>query len=404
MANLTESATYEAGIYQLETSDPVIGGPTGISNAQAKQLANRTKYLKEHVDAIEEGLEDGAILGDGTITRPKLKNGVLPTSIRNCVLTGPVTAAGAANQVVANNANSVVVNGTPTPIRMSFSDGFDDKGQVDYIEKYTTDTTVTINTIPGSGQDVFVFFRRNTISGELTLDADTGPFVVSPVAPTSGQKFWYDTSVQAWREWGGLGWNAVQLVVLARITRSALTVSEIFNYPFRESVEADSAIPAGTIMAMHADYTEPPLGWIHCNGASVSKATYARLYAKLGDTYGSTSTNFTLPDLRGEFLRGLDAGRAVDDARVLGSSQTAKVGNHKHQLPFHHEGDGDLRTISPSPFGTGDNFASTHVNGGGTTTSGSVAAMLTDQPYASTNIGAGDNRPRNVAFPFFIKY
>jgi microcystin-dependent protein len=50
MTNLTETATYEAGIYQLETTDPVVGGPNGIDNLQAKQLANRTKYLKAQVD------------------------------------------------------------------------------------------------------------------------------------------------------------------------------------------------------------------------------------------------------------------------------------------------------------------------------------------------------------------
>lgn len=46
MADLTESNVYEAGIYQLELTDPVIGGPDGISNRQAVQLANRTAWLK----------------------------------------------------------------------------------------------------------------------------------------------------------------------------------------------------------------------------------------------------------------------------------------------------------------------------------------------------------------------
>lgn len=52
MANLPESASFEAGIYQLETTDPVQGGVDGISNQQAKQLANRTKWLKDQVDAL----------------------------------------------------------------------------------------------------------------------------------------------------------------------------------------------------------------------------------------------------------------------------------------------------------------------------------------------------------------
>ena len=53
MANLPESSAFDAGVYQLELTDPVIGGPSGVSNAPLKNLANRTKYLKDHVDAIE---------------------------------------------------------------------------------------------------------------------------------------------------------------------------------------------------------------------------------------------------------------------------------------------------------------------------------------------------------------
>lgn len=55
MANLVEQQTYDAGVYQLETTDAVIAGPGGTSNLQAQQLANRTAYLKAHVDALENG-------------------------------------------------------------------------------------------------------------------------------------------------------------------------------------------------------------------------------------------------------------------------------------------------------------------------------------------------------------
>lgn len=52
MANLPESAVYDAGIYQLETTDPVQGGVAGKSNAPLINLANRTKYLKDQVDLL----------------------------------------------------------------------------------------------------------------------------------------------------------------------------------------------------------------------------------------------------------------------------------------------------------------------------------------------------------------
>lgn len=55
MANLPESSTFDAGVYQLETTDPVVGGASGVSNTPLKNLANRTKYLKDHIDALEAG-------------------------------------------------------------------------------------------------------------------------------------------------------------------------------------------------------------------------------------------------------------------------------------------------------------------------------------------------------------
>ena len=55
MANLTETNRWEAGIYQLETSDPVMGGPNGIDNRAPRELANRTLWLKtELAKAVDQ--------------------------------------------------------------------------------------------------------------------------------------------------------------------------------------------------------------------------------------------------------------------------------------------------------------------------------------------------------------
>jgi hypothetical protein len=63
MANLSEASEWVAGVYQIETTDPVVGGPNGISNVQGKQLGNRTRYLKDKVEelqALAEGIDDEA--------------------------------------------------------------------------------------------------------------------------------------------------------------------------------------------------------------------------------------------------------------------------------------------------------------------------------------------------------
>ena len=54
MANLTLTREWVENIYQLETSDPVMGGPDGIDNRQAKELGARTNYLKDQVDTINQ--------------------------------------------------------------------------------------------------------------------------------------------------------------------------------------------------------------------------------------------------------------------------------------------------------------------------------------------------------------
>ena len=50
MATLIELPEWTEGIYQLEEDDLVLGGVDGVDNKQAKQLANRTAYLKQEVE------------------------------------------------------------------------------------------------------------------------------------------------------------------------------------------------------------------------------------------------------------------------------------------------------------------------------------------------------------------
>ncbi|KVC87937.1 hypothetical protein WL01_09905 [Burkholderia ubonensis] len=64
MSNLIEVDRWENGIYQLETSDPVIGGPDGVDNLQAKQLANRTQFLKRLVEGGQSNLDAHANAAD----------------------------------------------------------------------------------------------------------------------------------------------------------------------------------------------------------------------------------------------------------------------------------------------------------------------------------------------------
>lgn len=71
MANQPETSTWEAGIYQLETTDPVEGGVGGVSNEPLRQLGNRTKFLKDELVRIEAygyKFKDVVVYTGGTVS------------------------------------------------------------------------------------------------------------------------------------------------------------------------------------------------------------------------------------------------------------------------------------------------------------------------------------------------
>lgn len=85
------------------------------------------------------------------------------------------------------------------------------------------------------------------------------------------------------------------------------------------------AEPAGTIK-MYGGATAPS-GYLFCRGQSVAKVTYPELFSAIGYTYGGSGDVFNLPDFRGTFARGLDAGAGRDPNRKLGTMQEDGVPN-----------------------------------------------------------------------------
>ena len=111
MSNLAETPVYDPGVYQLEVTDPVLGGPDGVSNFPQKNLANRTAYLKAHLDVIESGagLPAGIARLDspaftGSPTAPNQPLGDNDTSIANTAFVQG-TVGGKLSKSVAGGAN-----------------------------------------------------------------------------------------------------------------------------------------------------------------------------------------------------------------------------------------------------------------------------------------------------------
>lgn len=91
-------------------------------------------------------------------------------------------------------------------------------------------------------------------------------------------------------------------------TATKLETSRTINgVPFDGTKDIDIIVnsnPVGTIIAVA--YTGVPEGYMHCNGAAVSRTTYANLFSKIGTTYGAGdgSTTFNLPNTVARFLEG----------------------------------------------------------------------------------------------------
>jgi microcystin-dependent protein len=75
-----------------------------------------------------------------------------------------------------------------------------------------------------------------------------------------------------------------------------------------------------------------PTGWLTCNGAVVSRTSFASLFARIGTTFGAGDgvNTFALPDMRGLVPRGWDDGRGLDPSRVFGSFQDMMLQSHTH--------------------------------------------------------------------------
>lgn len=160
----------------------------------------------------------------------------------------------------------------------------------------------------------------------------------------------------------------------AATAASLLTVADLYTLLENNRVPIGIVLPIGTLTV--------PSGYLPCDGTAVSRTTYAGLFAVIGTTFGIGDgiTTFNVPDIRGEFLRGLDQGRGVDTARAIGSAQADALKAHTHTY----------KLWSPGGAGFSDGMA----NDGSTDS----------RPDAATSsTGDAETRPRNVALPYLIK-
>jgi len=205
----------------------------------------------------------------------------------------------------------------------------------------------------------------------------------------------------------------------------------------RYALRSPGGIPGGMIIAFAGPLTKVPDGWLPCDGRALKSTDFPTLFAQIGTTYGNGSsgmgagggTNFNVPDLRYEFIRGLDRGRGVDPNRVAGSAQGFATGRPK--IPFTatlNQGGGHTHTRNiVNIVGTGTTYGSRPYDpnyglqfkhGGGYELSFANQVSLTAPNIATLQAGSHshssitvktgwdweETRPANTAVHYFIKY
>jgi len=166
-----------------------------------------------------------------------------------------------------------------------------------------------------------------------------------------------------------------------------------------------SITPTGAIMAFA--YSLPESGWLLCDGRAVSRSTYAALFGAIATYYGTGdgSTTFNIPDLRGYFIRGFGTNSDGTASGTFGAKTgfatarpttgltgtTNSTGSHRHGIQ-----------ISFTASGAGYSYES-----GNSINENPGAYTLFDGTHSHTVAidGGGDaeTRPKNIAFPYYIK-
>lgn len=181
--------------------------------------------------------------------------------------------------------------------------------------------------------------------------------------------------------------------------------NNVIDYNKLAAAIQQSLCPVGTILPFAGD--NAPSGWIMCNGATVSRTTYATLYSVVGNRFGhgDNSSTFHVPDFRGRFLRGRDANAGRDEDRnsrtamngggavgdAVGSVQGDQLHSHTHDY---------WDTYYSESGGSGPQYY-TNSKGSGDTDNDNEPWQVQRTGFTT---GGSETRPENASVNYIIKY
>lgn len=398
MANLNLTRQWAENIYQLETTDPVMGGPDGVDNRQAKELGARTNWLKDQVDGINRDRTGYAPKASpvftGTPTAPTAALGANNTQIATTAFVKTAIAALVGSAPAALDTLEELSNALSgdANLKATLLAEIGKKANANHTHTMAQITDFATNQLNTEDLDTIVKTgiygqganRNATLARHYPEEGKAGMLITHKESGNSTHQIFtvFDTGHQysrgkdAQQRW--LPWVRIDGIEKANATD--------FNALHDLFIGIPIPYPLSSV----------PTGCLAMNGQRFDKARYP----KLGQKYPSGQ----LPDLRGEFVRGWDNGRNVDAQRVLLSAQGDAIRN------ITGGSDNILKSKTTANRGA---FSGSETDWRPTLADSSTNLSSTntgDSPvYKEMNIGfdasrvvptANENRPRNIAFHY----
>lgn len=162
--------------------------------------------------------------------------------LRNRVLSGKVSNGEFA--FLTGDNLSVMIDGSQTPVLVSFADGFNDYGAVDYIQ--TINRKQSAWSLPANSTS-YLYIERSA-SGGLTYGSTTLEPLRQPNAPAAAtDKMYYNTTNEKMNVYTGTYWKSILRVVVAIVVTDATRVKSIKYYDPYLNTATDAVIGKRTV-------------------------------------------------------------------------------------------------------------------------------------------------------------